>query len=114
MGVARGAPKPREICGMQQEAYDTKARGLAVLQSPILNKGAAFSSEERTALGLTGLLPAEISTLGAQVRQAYSHYESLPDVLSKNRYLTALRDLNEVHFYRLFADHLREMIPVVN
>jgi malate dehydrogenase (oxaloacetate-decarboxylating) len=99
---------------MQQEAYDTKARGLAVLQSPVLNKGAAFSREERTALGLTGLLPAEISTLGEQVRQAYSHYASLPDVLSKNGYLTALRDRNEVLFYRLFADHLREMIPVVN
>ena len=85
-----------------------------MLNSPLLNKGTAFSREERTALGFTGLLPPEISTLGAQVQRAYTHYERLPDVLSKNGYLTALHDRNEVLFYRLFAEHLREMIPVVN
>src|ERR1044071_309054 len=99
---------------MQPEAYGTKGRGPGVLHSPMLNKDAAFSREERTSLGLTGLLPPEISTLGAQVRQAYSHYESLPDIRSKNGYLTGLRDRNEVLFYRLLSDHLREMIPVVN
>src|ERR1044071_7964076 len=94
--------------------YATKARGLAVLNSPLLNKGAAFSAEERKALGLTGLLPPDISTLGTQVKHAYIQYERLPDALSKNIYLTGLHDRNEVLFYRLFSEHLREMIPLVN
>lgn len=96
------------------EAYSTTARGLAVLNSPALNKGTAFTLEERKALGLTGLLPPEISTLETQVKRAYLQYEELSDALSKNIYLTALHDRNEVLFYRLFSEHLREMIPIVN
>ena len=84
--------------------YETKARGLAVLNSALLNKGAAFTAEERKALGLTGLLPPDISTLGTQVKGAYIQYERLPDALSKNIYLTALHDRNEVLFYRLFSE----------
>src|SRR5688500_11116743 len=94
--------------------YETKARGLAVLNSPVLNKGTAFTVEERKALGLTGLLPPDVSTLGTQVKHAYIQYERLPDALSKNIYLTAMHDPNEVLFYRLFSEHLREMIPIVN
>ncbi|HTP86167.1 MAG TPA: NAD-dependent malic enzyme [Bryobacteraceae bacterium] len=94
--------------------YETTARGLAVLCSPVLNKGTAFTPEERKALGLTGLLPPDISTLGTQVNRAYLQYERLPDALSRNIYLTALHDRNEVLFYRLFSGHLREMIPIVN
>lgn len=92
----------------------TKARGLAVLNSPLLNKGTAFSAEERKTLGLTGLIPPEMGTLRTQVKRAYLQYERLPDALSKNIYLTALHDRNEVLFYRLFSEHLREMIPIVN
>ena len=94
--------------------YQTKARGLAVLNTPRLNKGTAFTAEERKSLGLTGLIPPDISTLEAQVDRAYIQYERLPDALSKNIYLTALHDRNEVLFYRLFSEHLREMIPIVN
>lgn len=52
-------------------SYETKSRGLAVLNSPVLNKGTAFTAEERKALGLTGLLPPDISTLESQVMRAY-------------------------------------------
>jgi malate dehydrogenase (oxaloacetate-decarboxylating) len=93
---------------------ETKARGLAVLNSSLLNKGTAFTAEERKALGLTGLLPPDLSTLGTQVKRAYIQYERLADALSKNIYLTALHDRNEVLFYRLLSEHLREMIPIVN
>ena len=103
------APKPKYLNG--DGCYATKVRGLAVLNSPLLNKGSAFTAAERNALGLGGLLPPEISTLGAQVKRAYIQYERLPDALSKNIYLTALHDRNEVLFYRLFSEHLREMIP---
>jgi malate dehydrogenase (oxaloacetate-decarboxylating) len=84
------------------------------LNSPALNKGSAFTAEERTSLGLTGLLPPDIGSLETQVRSAYIQYERLPDAVSKNVYLTALHDRNEVLFYRLFSEHLREMIPIVN
>jgi malate dehydrogenase (oxaloacetate-decarboxylating) len=94
--------------------YVTKARGLAVLNSPLLNKGTAFTAEERKALGLTGLVPPDISTLEVQVRSSYTQFARLPDALSKNIFLTALHDRNEVLFYRLFSEHLREMIPIVN
>jgi malate dehydrogenase (oxaloacetate-decarboxylating) len=94
--------------------YKTEARGLAVLNSPQLNKGTAFTAEERKALGLDGLLPPDIGTLGTQVKRAFIQYERLPDALSRNIYLTALHDRNEVLFYRLFSEHLREMIPMVN
>ncbi len=94
--------------------YQTKARGLAVLTTPLLNKGTAFTAEERKELGLTGLLPPAISTLEAQVKAAYAQYQRLSDALNKNIYLTALHDRNEVLFYRLLSGHLREMIPIVN
>ena len=94
--------------------HETKVRGLDVLNSPVLNKGTAFTTDERKALGLTGLLPPDISTLEAQVKRAYVQYDRLPDRLSKNIYLTALHDRNEVLFYRLFSENLREMIPIVN
>ncbi|HEU0123243.1 MAG TPA: NAD-dependent malic enzyme [Bryobacteraceae bacterium] len=94
--------------------YETKARGMDVLNSPQLNKGTAFTAEERESLRLTGLIPPEIGTLRGQVDGAYVQYERLPDALSKNIYLTALHDRNEVLFYRLFSEHMREMIPIVN
>ena len=98
----------------RDRSCETTARGLAVLNSPLLNKGTAFTAEERKTLGLTGLLPPEISTLDAQATRAWIQYERLPDALSRNIYLTALHDRNEVLFYRLFSEHLREMIPIVN
>jgi malate dehydrogenase (oxaloacetate-decarboxylating) len=79
-----------------------------------LNKGTAFTTEERKTLGLAGLLPPDISTLEIQVKRAYIQYERLPDAVSKNIYLTSLHDRNAVLFYRLFSEHLREMIPIVN
>jgi malate dehydrogenase (oxaloacetate-decarboxylating) len=94
--------------------YKTKRRGIAVLTTPLLNKGTAFTNEEREELGLTGLLPPVISTLAQQVKAAYAQYQRLPDALNKNTYLTALHDRNEVLFYRLLSGHLREMIPIVN
>src|SRR5271163_47841 len=108
------APPLRRVRPEAAGAYETKARGMAVLTTPLLNKGSAFTVEEREALGLTGLLPPVISTLDAQVTCAYAQYQRLPDALSKNIYLTALHDRNEVLFFRVLSEHLREMIPIVN
>ncbi len=108
------APRLRKSLSDEMSCYETKARGMAVLTTPLLNKGSAFTTEEREALGLTGLLPPVISTLEAQVMCAYAQYQRLPDALGKNIYLTALHDRNEVLFFRLLSEHLREMIPIVN
>src|SRR5579862_2394870 len=108
------APPLRKALPEEMGPYETKQRGMAVLTTPLLNKGTAFTIEEREALGLTGLLPPVISTLEAQVTCAYTQYQRLPDALSKNIYLTALHDRNEVLFFRMLSEHLREMIPIVN
>jgi malate dehydrogenase (oxaloacetate-decarboxylating) len=63
---------------------------------------------------LDGLLPPDIGTLKTQVKSAYSQYVKLPDALTKNIFLTALHDRNEVLFFKLFSEHLPEMIPIVN
>jgi len=89
------------------------ARGNDVLRIPILNRGTAFTEAERRVLGLVGLLPTGVSSMEAQVRRTYGQYRSQPDALAKNLYLAALRDRNEVLFYRLLADHLQEMLPIV-
>jgi malate dehydrogenase (oxaloacetate-decarboxylating) len=96
------------------EIYKTDARGFSVLDSPRLNKGTAFTMNERRSLGLTGLIPAHVSNLDTQVRRSYAEYERLPDALSKNIYLSGLHGNNEVLFFRLFSEHLRDMIPIVN
>src|ERR1700759_5450225 len=107
-------PPLRKTKPEQAGVYQTKTRGMAVLTTPLLNKGSAFTAQERESLGLNGLLPPVISTLESQVASAYVQYQRLPDALSKNIYLTALHDRNEVLFFRLLSEHLREMIPIVN
>ena len=108
------APPVRRVRSTGSGSRETTARGMAVLTTPSLNKGSAFTVEEREALGLNGLLPPVISSLETQAASAYAQYQRLPDALSKNIYLTALHDRNEVLFFRLLSDHLREMIPIVN
>jgi malate dehydrogenase (oxaloacetate-decarboxylating) len=88
-------------------------RGNDVLRIPILNRGTAFTEAERRALGLVGLLPTGVSSMEAQARRTYGQYRSQPDALARHLYLAALRDRNEVLFYRLLADHLEEMLPIV-
>ncbi|MBJ8201034.1 oxaloacetate-decarboxylating malate dehydrogenase [Bacillus cereus] len=94
-------------------ALETTLRGAEVLSTPLLNKGVAFTQEEREELGLKGILPPAVLTLEEQARRAYEQFSSQPDDLLKNVYLTALHDRNEVLFYRILTDHLREMLPIV-
>ncbi|MBR3337745.1 MAG: oxaloacetate-decarboxylating malate dehydrogenase, partial [Bacillus sp. (in: Bacteria)] len=94
-------------------SLETTLRGVEVLSTPLLNKGVAFTQDEREELGLKGLLPPAVLTLEEQARRAYEQFSSQPDDLLKNVYLTALHDRNEVLFYRILTDHLREMLPIV-
>ncbi len=90
-----------------------RLRGRSVLASPLLNRGTAFTSAEREALDLAGLLPDAISTMEVQLARVYGQYEREPSDLAKNLYLANLRDRNEVLFYRLLTEHIAEMLPVV-
>ena len=89
------------------------ARGSAVLASPSINRGTAFTLNEREALGLTGLLPTGVSTLEGQLRRVYAQYLEQANDLRKWVYLANLRDRNEVLFYRLLTEHISELLPVV-
>jgi malate dehydrogenase (oxaloacetate-decarboxylating) len=88
-------------------------RGSAVLANPTINRGTAFTYEERQALGLIGLLPSAVTSLEGQLRRVYAQYRAQPTGLHRWVYLATLRDRNEVLFYRLLSDHLAEMLPVV-
>src|SRR3977135_2483541 len=84
-----------------------------VLDDPVLNRGVAFSTAEREALGLTGRLPAAVLTLDQQAVRAYGQLQRQGSDLAKNVYLEQLHDRNETLYYRLLADHLAELLPIV-
>ncbi|MER5451561.1 NAD-dependent malic enzyme [Streptomyces sp. NPDC002764] len=93
--------------------FETSARGRAVLADPRLNRGTAFTGQERRELGLDGLIPPRVLTLDQQADRAYGQYSAQPTDLARHVNLTALHDRNEVLFYRLLSDHLSEMLPIV-
>ncbi|GGW78908.1 NAD-dependent malic enzyme [Alteromonas halophila] len=84
-----------------------------MLETPLLNKGSAFTARERTAFNLTGLLPPRYETIEEQVERAYMQYSSFGDALNKHIYLRAIQDNNETLFYRLVQKHIDEMMPII-
>ena len=90
-----------------------KARGRLLLVHPMVNRGTAFTFEERERLGLQGLLPNRVTTIEEQLRRVYAQYSRSPSPLAKFIQLQQLRDRNEVLFYRLLSEHLEEMMPIV-
>ena len=92
---------------------DMTLTGHRLLTDPMLNAGTAFTEQERSRLGLDGLLPATVETLDQQVARAYAAYQRKYDDLERHIYLRALQDTNEVLFYRLLLDHVEEMVPMI-
>jgi malate dehydrogenase (oxaloacetate-decarboxylating) len=84
-----------------------------LLDTPIFNKGTAFTDEERSAFGLHGLLPPQIESLEEQTARAYEAYRRKTDDLERHIYLRALQDTNEILFYKLLNAHIEEMMPIV-
>ena len=85
----------------------------AILTDPLLNHGVAFTAAERKALALTGRLPSAVLTLDQQAQRAYQQLQAQPNDLAKNVYMEQLHDRNEVLYYKVLADHLTELLPVV-
>src|SRR5246127_2864145 len=96
-----------------QSSSTDSPRGTDLLNTPLLNKGTAFTEEERTRLGLEGLLPPHVETLDEQVVRAYEAFQKKDNDLERHIYLRALQDTNEVLFYRIMVDHIEEMTPLV-
>nr|XP_019047815.1 malate dehydrogenase (oxaloacetate-decarboxylating) [Kwoniella bestiolae CBS 10118]OCF26745.1 malate dehydrogenase (oxaloacetate-decarboxylating) [Kwoniella bestiolae CBS 10118] len=91
----------------------TNLRGSALLNTPRLNKGAGFSREERQIFGLEGFLPYDVHSLEKQALRAYNQLLKQPSVILKHAFLASLRDQNQVLFYKIMQDHLKELLGVL-
>ena len=87
--------------------------GRALMDSPLLNKGTAFTLKERRELGLLGFLPPQVETIDDQVARCHAAFCSKTTDLEKHIYLRQLQDENETLFYRLLLEYIDEMMPIV-
>lgn len=88
-------------------------RAHEILNNPFLNKGTAFTMEERKELGLIGLLPPYVQTLEEQAEQTYQHYLEKPSDLEKRHFLMEIFNTNRTLFYYLFNQHIVEFNPII-
>jgi malate dehydrogenase (oxaloacetate-decarboxylating) len=87
--------------------------GPSLLEAPLLNKGSAFSAQERVTFNLTGLIPPRYESIEEQVERAYMQYSSFDEPINKHIYLRAIQDNNETLYYRLIQEHINEMMPII-
>ncbi len=87
--------------------------GINFLHNPVLNKGTAFTEEERDALGLRGLLPPHVHTQDKQVTRVLENFRRKPTDLEKYIHLIGLQDRSETLFYRVVIDNIEEMMPII-
>ncbi|WP_290033405.1 malolactic enzyme [Ligilactobacillus cholophilus] len=87
--------------------------GLDMLRDPFLNKGTAFTKEEREKYNLVGTLPINIQTIEEQAKETYDHYQAKPNNFEKRQFLMELFNTNRTLFYYLMDQHLVEFMPVV-
>ena len=88
-------------------------RGRQLLEEPLLNKGTAFTPEERDALGLRGLLPAHTSTMDEQLARVRTQWDAKPSAMERHIYLESLHDRNETLYHRFILENLQDAVPVV-
>ena len=84
-----------------------------ILNNPFLNKGTAFTLEERKELGLIGLLPPYVQTIEEQAAQTYAQFQTKVNDLEKRLFLMEIFNTNRTLFYYLFSKHLEEFNPIV-
>jgi malate dehydrogenase (oxaloacetate-decarboxylating) len=94
-------------------SQDKNTPSMDYLINPLLNKGTSFTYEERTKLGLHGLIPPQISTIEQQVERRYRNFLQTPSDIGKYIFLKNLQNRNEVLFYRLALEHAEEMLPYI-
>jgi len=103
--------KPDRMSVRSTPAYSP--HGMALLRDPLLNKGTAFTEEEREALGLRGFLPPAVLSMQAQVERVLTNLRTLPSDLEKYVALNSLHDRNEALFFRVVCDHIDEIQPLI-
>lgn len=96
-----------------KEIIETELRGKSLLTTSLLNKGTAFTYEERGALGLLGKLPAGVESLEDQEIRVLNQYNKYRTDMQRNVFLSNLHDKNEILFYRLVSNHLSDMMPMI-
>lgn len=89
------------------------SRGQEIVNNPFLNKGTAFTEEERKTLNLQGMLPPRVQTLEEQTARVYKEYLTKSNDLEKRVYLMSIFNENRVLFYATFAEHVSEFMPIV-
>jgi malate dehydrogenase (oxaloacetate-decarboxylating)(NADP+) len=99
--------------GLTAEGGPLKTEKASFLTDPLLNKGTAFTEAERDALGLRGLLPPRVFTIEEQVQRTLGALRRKSEALEKYIYLVNLQNRNETLFYRLIAEHLEELVPII-
>lgn len=85
----------------------------ALITNPLLNKGMAFTEEERVSFDLLGLLPPHVTHLENQCARSYLTFKNKPNLIEQFIYLRELQDSNETLYYYLLSHHLEELIPVI-
>ncbi len=103
MGVRPVSPDPRAV----------HQRGLAILADPLLNKATAFTTEERDALGLHGLLPTHVETIEERADRIRAQLELEPTPLGKHVLLRDVQDYDETLFLRVILDDIVDLLPIV-
>ena len=88
-------------------------RGVELLHDPVLNKGTAFTADERELLNLSGLLPPRIHSQAEQVQRVMANIRDKSSDLERYIFLIGLQDRNENLFYRTILDHIDELMPII-
>jgi malate dehydrogenase (oxaloacetate-decarboxylating) len=96
-----------------EEILEVSLAGHALLDYPLLNKGMAFTDEERREFDLLGLLPPRVSKAEEQLARNYANYRRQESDIQRYIYLMSLQDRNETLFYRLLQEHIHEMMPII-
>ncbi|WP_446898244.1 NAD-dependent malic enzyme [Clostridium sp. LBM24168] len=91
----------------------TSLKGQALLRNPFLNKGTAFTMEDRTKYELTGLIPNSFRTIDEQENLAYNRSKNFDNNLEKHLYLMNIYDTNRTLFYYLIGKHIAEFLPII-
>jgi malate dehydrogenase (oxaloacetate-decarboxylating)(NADP+) len=113
-GTRRAADNPEDRRMNNPNRGEVKPpRGMALLRDPLLNRGTAFTREERDALGLRGLLPPHVHTQTEQAARVMTNLRTLSDPLEKYVALNSLHDRNEALFFRVVIDHIDEVMPII-
>lgn len=96
-----------------EEVLEVSLSGRMLLDHPLLNKGMAFTDDERRAFGLKGLLPPKVSSVEEQIARNYENYKRQKTDLDRFLFLMGLQDRNETLFYRLLSEYISEMMPII-